>query len=380
MSSGGENRRPRIVLAHPSPDLYGSDRMLVESVRGLADEYDVVVTVPADGPLCPVLRECGAEVVVRSAPVLRKAFLSPLGLLRLAALSLRSLPGMLRLLRSARPALLYVNTITLPLWIVAGRLAGVPVLCHVHEAEDRGPGLVRAALAMPLRLAGMLVLNSRASAEALGPVAASSRGRARIIYNGVDAPLEISPLRPALSPPVQVVLVGRISPRKGSDVAVKAIRLLRDRGHDARLTLVGDVFPGYEWFRDEVSALAGTDGVVEFTGFQESVWGALAAADIAVVPSLAEPFGNVAVEAMLAGRPVVASATQGLTEVLSDGETGVLVAPGDPVALADGLRRVLDDWPEATARAERARKDAAQRFGKERYHRDLAAAVRDLLT
>lgn len=376
MDEGDE--RSVVVLAHPSPDLYGSDRMLVESVRALAAEHRVVVTLPADGPLSEPLREAGAEVVVLPVPVLRKAYMSPTGVLRLAAASVRALPRAVRLLRRERAAALYVNTVTIPLWLAAARLARVRALCHVHEAEEGVPRPVRAALAMPLRLARSVVVNSRASAAALGPVGR----RARIIYNGVAEPdpAEVTEPRPVLDGTVRVTLVGRLSPRKGSDVAVRAVRLLRERGRDVTLTLVGNVFPGYEWFEEELRALAGDDGTVEFAGFRPSVWDSFAAADVAVVPSRVEPFGNVAVEAMLAGRPLVASATQGLTEIVSDGDNGVLVPPDDPQALADGIARLLDDWDGALAMAKRARADAAHRFGEERYHRELRAAVRALIS
>ncbi|MFB4313039.1 glycosyltransferase family 4 protein [Actinomadura sp. 21ATH] len=367
-----------VVLAHPSPDLYGSDRMLVESVRALVPARRVVVTLPADGPLSPVLRDAGAEVVILPVPVLRKAYMTPFGLVRLAFAAARALPKAWRLLRRTRAEALYVNTVTIPLWLVAGRLARVPALCHVHEAEDGVPGPVRAALGAPLRLARTIVVNSRASAAALG----GPGRRSEIIYNGVDEPPE-EPAEPRaeLAPPVRIALVGRLSPRKGSDIAVKAAGLLRARGYDATLTLVGSVFPGYEWFEEELRELAGDalrDGNVVLAGFRSSVWESFAEADIAIVPSRVEPFGNVAVEAMLAGRPVVAAATQGLVEIVADGENGVQVAPDDPEALADGIARLLDDWDGALAMAKRARADAARRFGKDRYHRELREAVRAL--
>jgi glycosyltransferase involved in cell wall biosynthesis len=367
--------RSTVVLAHPSPDLYGSDRMLVESARALTPGHRVIVALPSDGPLSSVLREAGAEVVVLPVPVLRKSSMTPLGLMRLAFAASRALPRAWRLLRRERAAALYVNTVTIPLWLVAARLARVPALCHVHEAEDGVPGPVRAALSMPLRLARTVVVNSRASAAALG-----SAGRnAQIIYNGVEEPPEpVAPPRAEPGPPARIALVGRLSPRKGSDVAVQAVRLLRERGYDATLTLIGDIFPGYEWFEEELRTMAGGDEGVVFAGFRPSVWNSFAEADIAIVPSRVEPFGNVAVEAMLAGRPVVASATQGLVEIVTDGENGVLAAPGDAGALAAAIARLLDDWDGALAMAKRAGADAATRFGKDRYHRELRDAVRRL--
>ncbi|MDL4772332.1 MULTISPECIES: glycosyltransferase family 4 protein [Thermomonosporaceae] len=369
---GARDAKSVVVLAHPSPDLYGSDRMLIESVRALAPDWRVLVTLPAGGPLSAALAEAGAEIVILPVPVLRKAYMSPLGLVRLAFAATRALPAAWRLLRRERAAVLYVNTVTIPLWLVAARLARVPALCHVHEAEDGVPRPVRAALSLPLRLARTLVVNSRASAAALG--GAGRRGQ--VIYNGVDEPGRVTEPRAEPGPPARIALVGRLSPRKGSDVAVRAAGLLRERGYDTSLTLVGDIFPGYEWFEAELREAA--SGEVVFAGFRPSVWESFAEADIAIVPSRVEPFGNVAVEAMLAGRPVVASATQGLVEIVTDGENGVLVRPDDPAALADGIARLLDDWNGALAMAKRARADAARRFGKDRYHRELREAVRSL--
>ncbi|QXJ26803.1 glycosyltransferase family 4 protein [Actinomadura graeca] len=361
------------MLAHPSPDLYGSDRTFIESVRGLAAEWRVVVTLPEDGPLSAVLRDAGAEIVVLPVPVLRKAYLTPAGLVRLMFAAARALPRARRLLRRERAAALYVNTVTLPFWLLAGRLARVPALCHVHEAEDGMPRPMRTLLYAPLRLARSVVVNSRASAAAVGG------SGTQMIYNGVDGPPdEPAPPRAEPGPPARIVLVGRLSQRKGSDIGVKAVQLLRQRGYEVNLTLVGSVYPGYEWFEEELRTLVGDDGSVVFAGFRSSVWNSFAEADIAIVPSRVESFGNGAVEAMLAGRPVVACATQGLVEIFTDGDNGVVVRPDDPAALADGVARLLDDWDGALAMAKRARADAALRFGTDRYHRELRAAVHGL--
>jgi glycosyltransferase involved in cell wall biosynthesis len=373
---------PLIVFAHPSAELYGSDRMLLESVRALAADHRLVVTVPEDGPLLPLLRRAGAEVVVLPVPVLRKAALRrPLGLL---LATLRALPGAVRLLRRLGPDLLYVNTIVLPLWVLAGRLARVRVLAHVHEAEDRLPGPLSKLLYLPVRPAHLVVANSRATAAAMGR--AVRRSRIQVVHNGAGpppGPIAALPQEPPAEP--RLVLVGRLSANKGSDLAIKAVQLLRERGHKVRLTLVGDIYPGNEGFLAELRRLAAepsaepsAEGAVEFAGFRPEPWDSLAAADIALTPSRLESFGLVAAEAMMAGRPVVAAAVQGLAEVVEDGVTGVLVAPDDPVALADGIERLLDDWPAAVALARRARADAVGRFGKDRYYHELRQAVRRL--
>jgi glycosyltransferase involved in cell wall biosynthesis len=366
-----------VLVAHPSADRYGSDLQLVESVRGLADAgWRVVVCLPGAGPLVGLLEEAGAEVRTLPAPVLRKALLRPLGLVRLLAASLRALPRLLGRLRAERPDVLYVNTVTVPLWLVAARLARVPALCHVHEAEADLPRLLATALNAPLLLARSVVVNSRSAAGTLLTAVPQLRGRTSVVHNGVAGPPgEPAPGEPGPGPR-RLVLVGRLSPRKGTDVAVEAVRLLRAQGRDVVLEVCGSVFPGYEWFEDELRAtIADLDGAVRLAGYTNPTWPALERAEVVLVPSRAEPFGNTAVEAQLAARPVVASAVQGLREIVDDGRTGLLVPPGDAVALAAAVARLLDDPVLARELATAGRASALERFAPERYRSDLVTAV-----
>ena len=142
----------------------------------------------------------------------------------------------------------------------------------------------------------------------------------------------------AATDPLRCVVVGRLSPRKGTMVALEAVARLRAGGADARLDVCGSVFPGYEWFEAELRERAGRAdlaGAVAFHGYVSPTRPLLEAADVVLVPSFGESFGNVAVEGMLAGRPVVACDGLGLGEVLSGApRTGRLVPPGDADALA----------------------------------------------
>jgi glycosyltransferase involved in cell wall biosynthesis len=371
----------RVLFAHPSPDLYGSDRMLVESVRSLTAAGCVVtVALPSRGPLVPLLEETGATVSIVPTVVLRKAFMSPVGIVKLAVAAVRTLPGAMRAVRRADADVVYVNTVTIPLWVVAARLAGAPVVAHVHEAEDSFPKPILVALNLPLLLARRVLVNSLAAERGLHATLPSLARRIRLLYNGVAGPDQVTPPRKDRTKQLRLLLVGRLSPRKGTDVAIAALDRLARRGVDARLDLVGEVFPGYDWYerdlREQVHA-AGLDGLVDFAGFHTDVWPWFADADIVLVPSRTEPFGNVAVEAALAGRPGVASAVQGLQEIVVPGETGTLVAADDPDALADAVYALAQDWPAALETAERARTDAELRFGTKRYGDDLMHLLLD---
>jgi hypothetical protein len=370
---------PRVLLVHPSADLYGSDRVALESAAALAGAGGrVVATLTASGPLQERLADVGAEVVVTPAPVLRKSLLSPRGVAHHLVEVARRTPAMVRLLRRSRPDVVYVSTVTVPWWIVLARLSGARVVVHVHEAEDALPRSVRTALAAPLVLAHDVLANSEVSRALLLGDLPVLRRRCRVVHNGVPGPARVEPPRAELTGPVRLVVVGRVSPRKGTDTAVAAVRALLERGVDATLDVVGGVVPGNERFEAELRERAerdGTAGRVRWRGVLPDVWPALAEADIALVPSWVESFGNAAVEAMLAARPLVAGSAQGLREIVRSGENGLLVAPGDVGALADAVTTLVSDWPAARARAVTAREEALRRFSVDRYRAEIVTAV-----
>lgn len=376
---------PLLLVAHPSPDVYGSDLQLLQTVvAARAGGWDVCVTVPADGPLVALLEAEGARVVLDArTAVLRKSALSPRGLLGLLARSGRNVVAGVGVLRRTGADVLLVNTMTVPAWIVAGRLARVPVVCHVHEAENRLPSLLRRLLVAPLRLARPLVANSQATAQALTSADAALSRHLVVVHNGVpDAPSAPTPPRAAADDVARLVVVGRLSPRKGTDVALAAVALLRARGHRVVLDVCGTAFAGYEWFARELETRAAQPdlaGAVTFHGYVSPTRPFLDRADVVLVPSLGESFGNVAVEALLAQRPLVASAAQGLEEIVRDGQTGLLVPPGDAAALAHAVEVLLADPERARALALAGRADALERFGTDCYHdaiRDVLAAMR----
>lgn len=173
-----------------------------------------------------------------------------------------------------------------------------------------------------------------------------------------------------------VVLVGRLEHEKGAQDAIEALVHLR---HPAHLVLVGE---GAR--RHDLRELADRRGVaarVHLTGRLDDVAVAatVAAADVALVPSRYEPFGLVALEAMAAGTPVVASTAGGLRDVVTDGVTGRTVAPGDPRDLARVLDAVLGD-PDSQARLSRlAARAVRERFSWPAVASATAAVYADVL-
>jgi len=351
--------------------------MLVRTVDALRQQgWQTIVTVPEAGPLLDRLRAVGTPVVVVRAPVLRKSLLTPAGLVRSAVTGPVDLVRLVRTVRRLHPDVVYVNTLTLPHWVTAARAAGVPVVCHVRELESQVRPLVARGLVAPLLLATRVVANSRATGEFLQAAQPHLAGRVDVVHNGFDFPPPPAPRPPGR--PERVALVGRLSPRKGQDVAVRAVAALARDGREVELDLIGTVYPGYEWFEEELRTLAvelGVARLVGFSGYLDDVWPALARADAVVVPSRLEPFGSVAVEALAAARPVVVSDVGGLPEI-AEGEAAASVVPPDNVpALAIAVTTALDLARTSPEVLQEASRSVRHRFGRRRYDQQVVASL-----
>lgn len=370
--------RRTVLVAHPGAELFGSDRMALESAIGFLERgARVVVALPSDGPLASELAAAGAEVVIAPMLVLRKSLLRPRGLPTLLRDAARGWLAAWRLVSRTRPDVVYVSTITIPQWPVLARLRGLRVVSHVHEAEASGRRWVNRLLYLPHLASHLALVNSAFSLETIRSALPALARRARVVRNGVASPDSPTPPRDRLDGCLRVLYVGRLSPRKGPDLVIAAADALADRGTAVSVTLLGSAFTGYEWFEDDLRTQAAEAAVeVEFAGFHRDVWPYLARADVLVVPSrVDEPFGNTAVEGVLARRAVIASDGSGLREAAGGYASARLVVPDDAGAIADALRDVVAAWPgmaDATA-ADRA--EAIRRHAPSVYRRAVATAV-----
>ncbi len=139
--------------------------------------------------------------------------------------------------------------------------------------------------------------------------------------------------------------VARLEPQKGLDVLVDAMTQVREHLPDVRCVIVGAGA-----LREALAARIrdrGLEGTVRLVGTREDIPVVLASLDVFVLPSRFEGLSLALLEAMAAGRPVVATAVSGTVEVVQDGETGILVPPEDAAALAQGIVRVLENREEA---------------------------------
>ena len=376
---------PTVLVAHPGAEMYGSDRVLLDSVIGFVGAgARVVVALPGDGPLADALRAAGATVTVTDAFVLRKRLMRPSGWGELIRAGWRGSRAAWRLIGRTKPDAIYVSTITLPVWPVLARLRRVRVALHVHEGEASAGRLTKAVLYAPALFAHRILVNSTFSLNVMTSAYRRLGARSTVVANAVPGPENPSSPRPELVGGLRVLFVGRLSPRKGPDLVIDAIRILAEQNVMASLEIVGSAFEGYEDYvraMEEAITTSGLEEQVSMRGFHSDIWGFLDANDVLVVPSrLDEPFGNTAVEGVLAARPVIVSDTSGLREATAGIETAVRVEPGSASAIADALLSMIERWPQLRKQVETSRQIAARRHSPAQYQRHVAELVTTLAT
>jgi len=235
----------------------------------------------------------------------------------------------------------------------AAQTAGTPVVvATAHSSRVRSPADIAALAAVTPSIDRLIAPSGAVAAK----VRAEGRGAAEItvVPNGVDldrfsphrSSQEMAEVRASLGIPPGAFLIGvvaRLEPEKGHRYLLEALPPILDAVPDAWLLLVGE---GSQ--TDALRAQAGSLALparqkVVVAGFQTDVGAVTQALDVAVLPSLREAQGLVLLEAMAAGRPVVASAVGGIPETVRDGVDGVLVPPADPDALAAAIIRLAGD-------------------------------------
>lgn len=290
----------------------------------------------------------------------------------------RQATSLYSLLRSLRPAVVHTHlTLSNLLGRIAAAMAGVEhVVIHDHEASieiytNPAPLLAVRRLVetrLPPRQTRYIVISRSAAAYAM-EVRGWPEVQTQLIFNGVDVArqavgwLTPSEARATLGLPQDNVLIaccGRLHPQKRIDVLLTALSLLEPRFHAA---IAGD-----GPLAGELQALARRLGVeerVHFLGHMQDVRPVLWASDLYMQPSDREPFGLAAAEAAVNRLPVIASAVDGLRDVVQHGETGLLVPPGCPEAFAEAAARLAADPALAQKYGEAGRRRTVQLFSIE---------------
>ena len=359
--------RIRLLFITDEMEVGGTQRQIVHIAKGL----DRKIFDPTVAYFCKrsflVDELAGAGVQVVEIP--KRLRFDPLFVTRLV-----------RFMRSGQFDLVHCFSFTGELWGAVARrfLPGTirPVLItSIRSTYDWYSPLQWRLKRWTSTEASAVIANSRAGADDARARMGLQPGAIEVIYNGVS---DASPAAPATPPAsrrqenVTALFVGRLVEHKNVPVLLRAMTRLREAGVPIRLRIVGDG-PLRKAHAEHILS-AGLGDVVELLGERSDTPELMAAADFIVMPSIREGLSNVILEAMAAGRAVIASAVGGNVELVEPMQTGLLFASDDDVALATAMRRLAEDQPLRESLGARGRQLAKDRFTVSAMVRETQAA------
>lgn len=370
-SAASPVRRPVTVLfVDHAAGMGGAEHSLLALLEHLDRARVRPVLAAVDGPLAEAARTAGVAVHVLPLVQLR-------GRATAAWRLARGTLALARLARRVEADVVHANVLRAAVYAApAARLTRRPLVWHVRDILERD-----ATTARLCRSAAAIVAISRAAAGGL-PCAA----RARVIYNPVAVRPPRARSRADLGLPAEgplVAAIGRLRAWKGHAAFLEAAA--RVRHADARFVVVGGRLFGED--RADLDLLGGLQAQAAALGIADRVawlghrddvpdlWPHLG---LLVHTAAAEPFGRVVAEALVAGVPAVAFRDGGVPEIVDDGASGVLVAPGDVAGVADAVDRLLGD-PDLRRRMGAAGQAAARARFDPAAHARAVEAVYDCL-
>ena len=272
----------------------------------------------------------------------------------------------------------------------AARLAGIPSVVHVRDIVY-SPFASAFKSRFLNRVSDAIITVSDATRLAVIHRCPRINQKTHVIVNGVDIDtinrLPNANVRGGFGVGKMVPLVGSvgmISKVKGNDVLIRALAIVKRSYPGIKAVIVGGPFhPGDEEFFQELKKLTGRLGLendVIFTGFREDVFDLIRSFDLLVHPAVyPDPLPRVLLEAAALKIPIVATRVGGVPEIIEDGKSGILVEPGDPEALAQGIIVLLKDKVKASRFAETARKRAEDFFSIQRHADRVMEIYREIL-
>lgn len=325
----------------------GGEKWMVGAAKGLLDRgHDVTLASRKDSRILGYAADKG----VPTAVIEIHSDISPLKTLRIASYLKKEGIDILicNLNKDVRVAGL------------AARIAGTPVVLARHGMLLCGKKW-KHRLTLT-RLTDGIVTNSKTIRDAYAAYGWFGPEFVRVIYNGIEVPQHIDARDFSTRFPGRKIVysAGRLAEQKGFDYLVEAAGILRKKRDDLVFIVSGE--GKLETALKTQVRDMGLEDSFFFEGFAPDIYPLLAGCDLFVLASLFEGMPNVVMEAMAAGKPVVATDVNGARELIEDGQTGIIVPPRDPKAIADAVERVIDSPEMSAAFGKEGKKRVAAEF------------------
>ena len=363
-----------IAVFHPSSELYGADRVLVNALGAIPSEIKKVVYLKSQGTLVDFIPSNVENVTIKVIPylpIIYRALFTPKGILKFGLEWFRFSAYFISENRKYKFKSAYVNTLSTSLISPVLKLVGVRHFTHVHEIIENPKAIGKLTAWLGYLFSDKMVCVSQAVEDNLVSYLSRLESKSVVIHNGIDA-LKV-PIK-AIEEKVNFYLFGRIMEKKGQWFLIDALKQVSEEVRkQLNIVLMGGVAPGKE---DQLAILKSEikknnlEKIVTIKGFENSIDAAMAKADVCLVPSMMkDPFPTTVLEAMSAGKPVIATNHGGAKEALNGNNCGLLIHPGAISELAASITIMVTHKSRIKGMGAAAKKRFESNYTKEHFNK-----------
>ncbi|MEW5676556.1 glycosyltransferase family 4 protein [Flavobacterium enshiense] len=384
-----------ILFIHQSAEMYGSDKTLLILVSEFKKKgLHPIVVLPGEGPLKKYLEELAIQVEIAPVFKISRKMFSPGNILALPFQILKAFRKLDEIDKESKIDLVYSNTLAVLIGLLYARKKNLKHIWHVHEIIE-SPKMVVQFFKRALQTKGntWIIYNSEATKAFWNDKDELLNLKSEVVHNGLFPSTkaltedEKKNVRTdqigAQDQEILIALVGRISRWKGQLLLLEAFNQLSQKHKGIRLLFVGSPPPNQDEFLDKLKEKITTyklEQTVVILPFQDDIHTIWDVVDVAVVPSTEpEPFGLVAVEAMLASKPVVGANHGGLKEIIINNETGFLFMPNNVDDLIQKLEVLILDTAKRKEMGRKGLERARSVFSVENYTLQIEKICKKLM-
>lgn len=364
-----------ILYLHAGAEMYGADKILLELVTGLdKSKFHPIVVLPNDGILKDKLIENGIETYVVHYPILRRKYFNLKGIINYGLNYFGKSNEIVKLLKNKRVDIIHANTTAVLEGIYLKKKLKCKLIWHVHEIILK-PAIINKTISYLIgKYADKCVAVSEAVKKHLIDSKFIDEDKVEVIYNGVDTErfnpsVENEYLYKEWNIPneaVKVGMIGRVNAWKGQNDFLDAAEGLLKKYSNLYIFIVGSAFAGEEWRVDElkkkIADSQNKDRII-FSEFRTDTPEIHSFFDVLVLPSTnPDPLPTVVLEAMGCGTPVVGYNHGGVTEMVINGETGLLAEVKNSKDLGRKIQQALES--DYKLMGQKARDRAVKNFSE----------------
>ena len=366
----------RVLLLHSSNDMYGASRIVLQVIDILIKaKYEVYVILPYNGVLNKIITDKGATCSIFNLGVFRKKYMNLKGLYNRFLKIKKAKNHLSNYIDKHHIDLLYTSTSVIISGGLAAKKIGIPCITHIHEIPSANkPYEIFSGLFVRYFSTKVIVVSNSVAKHWQTFL---KKNQLIKVYNGIIFPNTKAPdnTKRKIGQNITVTSIGRLIPLKGHKYFIEVAKELFKLNNQYQFLIVGDTFPGYESYEEELKTLVSENDLhknIHFLGYRTDVEAILAKTDLYFHSSIApDSLPTVLLEAIKMKVPLAATELGGAVEILDNGNCGLLVPHNNAKKAAYLINNYFKDEKLKISNIEKAIEHTNQHFAPSQFKKNI---------